>query len=183
VGERRTKDTKRLSQPDSDVYDEHAAQAVERWPEIDFDVETIVNRIAKVDRYVERASVDTLKELGLAQGELKVLLCVNRMGRISPSEVAQHLLVSTGTMTNRLDKLEEADLVKRLPDPADRRGALVELTPGGHETLDRYVAVQGKRERELMSAMSKDERVQLAALLRRLLASVEERAGFSIHHH
>lgn len=164
-----------------DEFDEHAARAVERWPEIDFDVETIVNRISHVDRYVERAAVDTLKELGLAKGELKVLLCVNRSGRRSPGEIAQHLLVSTGTMTNRLDKLEASGLVKRLPDPEDRRGVLVELTPGGRETLDRYIAVQAKRERELMSAMSKEERVQLAALLRRLLASVEERTGSSIH--
>jgi DNA-binding MarR family transcriptional regulator len=172
-----------MYQPERDEYDDHAAHAVEHWPEIDFDVETIVNRIAKVDRYVERACVDTLKELGVAKGELKVLLCVNRLGQVSPGEVAKHLLVSTGTMTNRLDKLQEAGLVKRLPDPEDRRGALIELTADGHSVLDRYVAVQAKRERELMSAMSKDDRVQLAGLLRRALASVEERAGFSIRHH
>ncbi|MGB9111110.1 MAG: MarR family transcriptional regulator [Acidimicrobiales bacterium] len=169
-----------LTDQDADEYDKHAAHAVSIWPEIDFNVETIVNRISKVDRYVERAAVDTLKELGLAKGELKVLLSVNRKGRRSPGEIGQHLLVSTGTMTNRLDKLEEAGLVKRLRDPQDRRGVLVELTPDGRETLDRYIAVQAKRERELMSAMSKEERVALATLLRRLLASVEERAGFSI---
>lgn len=169
--------------PEADEFDEHAAHAVERWPEIDFDVETIVNRISKVDRYVERAAVNTLKELGLAQGELKVLLCVNRKGQRSAGEIAEHLLVSTGTMTNRLDKLEAAGLVRRLPDPEDRRGVLVELTPDGSATLDRYIAVQAKRERELMSAMSHEERVRLAALLRKLLSSVEERAGFSIHGH
>jgi DNA-binding MarR family transcriptional regulator len=165
-----------------DEYDEHAAHAVSTWPEIDLVVETIVNRISKVDRYVERAAVDTLKELDLAKGELKVLLCVNRSGRRSPGEIAQHLLVSTGTMTNRLDKLEKSGLVKRLPDPEDRRGVLVELTADGRATLDRYVAVQAKRERDLASAMSEEDRLELARLLRRLLASVEERAGFSIHH-
>jgi DNA-binding MarR family transcriptional regulator len=170
-----------VREPGTDEFDGHAAHAVELWPEIDFYVETIVNRISKVDRYVERAAVDTLKELGLAMGELKVLLCVNRSGRRGPGEIAQHLLVSTGTMTNRLDKLEVAGLVKRLPDPEDRRGVLIELTPDGRATLDRYIDVQARRERELMSAMSQEERVELAALLRKLLASVEARAGFSIH--
>ena len=84
-------------------------------------------------------------------------------------------------MTNRLDKLEAAGLVKRHPDPKDRRGVLVELTAEGRGALDRYVAVQAKRERELMSTMSEKERGQLTALLRKLLASVEEKSGFSIH--
>jgi DNA-binding MarR family transcriptional regulator len=170
-----------MDSPDCDDLDKHAARAVEQWPEIDFDVETIVNRISKVDRYVERAAVDTLEELGLAQGEVKVLLCLGWGEKRSPGEIAQHLLVSTGTMTNRLDKLEAAGLVKRHPDPKDRRGVLVELTADGRGTLDRYIEVQAKRERELMSAMSEQERRRLTALLRKLLASIEEKTGFSIH--
>jgi DNA-binding MarR family transcriptional regulator len=181
MDERLRHDNPSRYQPETDECDEHAIWAVQQWPEIDLDVETIVNRISKVDRYVERAGVDTLEELGLAKGEVKVLLRLSWGGKRSAGDIAQHLLVSTGTMTNRLDKLEAAGLVRRQPDPEDRRGVLVELTAEGRKTLDRYVEVQAKRERELMSAMSSEERRDLAILLRKLLASVEKRSGTSIH--
>jgi DNA-binding MarR family transcriptional regulator len=164
---------------DVDECDEHAEYAAQKWPEINAIVEAIVNRVAKIDRYVDRAAVDTLDMLGLAQGEIKVLLHLNRRPQ-APSELARHLLVSTGTMTNRLDKLEQAGLVVRRPDLKDRRGVIVELSADGRATLDRYIEVQAKRERELFSAMSEDERSELGRLLRKALASVEDRAGFSI---
>lgn len=164
---------------DGDELDEHAEYAAKQWPEINAVVEAIVNRVAKIDRYVDRAAVDTLETLGLNQGEIKVLLHLNRQAQ-APSELARHLLVSTGTMTNRLDKLEKAGLLVRRPDPTDRRGVIVELSADGRATLDRYIDVQAKRERELLGAMSEDERLELGRLLRKALASVKDRAGFSI---
>jgi DNA-binding MarR family transcriptional regulator len=159
-----------------DDCDEHIAWALREWTQIEPDVEAIVTRIGKANRYIERAAVDTLESLDLAQGELKVLLRLSR-GRRSHGEIARDLLVSTGTMTNRLDKLEAAGFVSRHADPADRRGVIVELTASGRQVLDRYIGVQAAREQRLLSAMSAEDKRQLNRLLRKLLASVEAGSG------
>jgi len=151
----------------------HARWAAEQWSEIDRDVEAIVSRVEMAQRHLERAAVDTREQLGLAHGELKILLRLARRIR-SQAELAKRLLVSTGTMTNQLDKLETAGLVRRLPDPADRRGNLVEMTPRGREILDTYVDIQAKRERHLLDGLTPAEKRQLNDLLRKLLASFGE---------
>ena len=160
-------------QAKSDDYDEHARWAAVAWPEIDQDVEAIVSRVEMAQRYLERAAVDSRDQVGLAHGELKILLRLTR-GTRSQGDIAKTLLVSTGTMTNQLDKLEQAGLVVRHPDPADRRGKLVEMTPKGRKTLDNYVNVQARRERQLLSRLKTDEKQQLNGLLRKLLASLAE---------
>lgn len=175
--------TRRAGQPDAaapppeateacDACDAHVEWAVKEWPDIDPDVEAIVTRVSAVDRYFDRSAVDSLEAVGLAHGELKVLLRLRRERR-AHGDIARELLVSTGTMTNRLDKLEDAGLVRRLPDPADRRGVLVELTEAGRETLDRYVHAQAKRERQMVDGLSDTEKRELGGLLRKLLTSLE----------
>lgn len=139
-------------------------------------VESIVSRIDMVQRHIERASVDTRDQVGLAQGELKVLFRLTRGAR-SQGDIAKSLLVSTGTMTNQLDKLEGIGLVVRPQDPNDRRGKLVEMTEKGQEVLDSYVNVQAKRECQLIGGLSEKEKGELNLLLRKLLASLREQAG------
>src|ERR1700692_4059771 len=99
-----------------DGYDEHAQWAAARWPEVEEVVESIVSRVDMVQRHIERASVDTRDQLGISQGELKILLRLTRGAR-SQGDIAKNLLVSTGTMTNQLDKLQAAGFVVRSPDP------------------------------------------------------------------
>jgi DNA-binding MarR family transcriptional regulator len=159
--------------PDDD-FDDHVEWAVKAWPVIDPDVEAIVCRVEKAQRYLERAAVDTLDDLDLPQGELKILLRLAR-GTRSQGEIAKSLLVSTGTMTNQLDKLEAAGRIVRLPDPGDRRGKLVELTAKGRATLDTYINVQAEYERQLLGQLSPGDKKQLNHLLRKLLASLGEK--------
>jgi DNA-binding MarR family transcriptional regulator len=159
-----------------DDFDEHVRWATTAWPEIDPDVEGIVTRIDKAQRYLERAATDTLERVQLTHGELKVLLRLTR-GTRGQGEVARNLLVSTGTMTNQLDKLEKAGLVRRHPDPDDRRGKIVEMTTKGHETLNHYISVQAKRERQLLSHLTPAEKQQLNDLLRKCLASLDDQSG------
>jgi DNA-binding MarR family transcriptional regulator len=159
-----------------DDHDAHSRWAVEEWPEIEEVVEAIVGRIDTVQRHIERASVDTRNQLALAHGELKVLLRLAR-GVRSQGALAKNLLVSTGTMTNQLDKLEEAGLVVRHPDPDDRRGKLVEMTAKGRGVLDKYINVQAMRERQLVGGLSEREKVELNFLLRKLLASLRQQAS------
>jgi len=86
------------------------------------------------------------------------------------------LLLSSGAMTNRLDRLEEMGLVRRLPDPTDRRGRLVELTAKGRRLVDKAVVDHIADEEKLMAPLSRSERGRLAALLRKLLLSEPFRA-------
>jgi len=160
----------------NDDYDEHARWAADRWPEVEEVVESIVSRIDMVQRRIERASIDTRDQLGISQGELKILLRLARGAR-SQGDIAKTLLVSTGTMTNQLDKLQSAGFVVRSPDPTDRRGKLVEMTPLGRDTLDNYVNVQAKREGQLVSGLSPREKNELNILLRKLLASLRDEAN------
>ena len=159
-----------------DDYAEHSRWAAATWPEIEEVVESIVSRIDMAQRHFERAAVDTRDQVGLAHGELKVLLRLSR-GPKGQGDIAKALLVSTGTMTNQLDKLERAGLVVRHPDPTDRRGKLVEMTKRGREVLDNYVNVQAKRERELVGGLTSQEKQDLNLLLRRLMASLGQPPG------
>jgi DNA-binding MarR family transcriptional regulator len=159
-----------------DDYDEHSRWAIAEWSEIEAVVESIVSRIDMSQRHLERAAVDTRGQVGLAHGELKILLRLARGAR-SQGRLAKVLLVSTGTMTNQLDKLEGAGLIVRTPDPADRRGKIVEMTAKGRSVLDTYVNVQAKRERQLLSGLDEAEKEQLNGLLRKLMASFREQAG------
>ena len=86
-------------------------------------------------------------------------------------------MVSTGAMTNRLDKMERTGLVARKPDPSDRRGVLLELTDFGSQRLDDYIELAGRRESELLSALDDDEKRQLNQLLRKLLAALQAELG------
>ncbi len=172
-GRRRQRADVELAACEDDDFDEHARWAAAAWHEIDEQVEQIVSRIESAERYLERAAVDTRDRVGLAHGELKILFRLTR-GPRSHGELAKSLLVSTGTLTNQLDKLEAAGMVVRLPDPSDRRGKLVEMTDKGRQTLAEYVNVQAKRERQMLSRLSPENKQMLNDLLRLLLASLHD---------
>ena len=90
---------------------------------------------------------------------------------MNPTRLFNSVILSSGAMTNRLDRLEERDLVERLPDPSDRRGRLVALTDKGRELVDAAVVDHLANEEHLLAGLDPEERLQLAALLRKLLLS------------
>jgi DNA-binding MarR family transcriptional regulator len=94
--------------------------------------------------------------------------------RMSAGALSRALMLSSGAMTNRLDRLEKAGFVRRVPDPKDRRGVLVELTPAGEKQIDAAVVEQAAKEIDLMSALSAQERSALNTLLRKVLGSLEQ---------
>jgi DNA-binding MarR family transcriptional regulator len=147
-------------------------------PELDLEVEGIVDRIAGIARRLNRTMDETLAEFGLDHAEHKALSVLAQAGpphRSTPGRLARRMDLSSGAMTNRLDRLEEAGLVRRLPDPDDRRGVLVELTDHGHETYRGAVGVQAKKEALMAAALSAPEKTQLNALLRQLMLEFERR--------
>jgi DNA-binding MarR family transcriptional regulator len=119
---------------------------------------------------------DTLAGFELNYGEWRVLTNLRWVGapyRRTPGQLAKSAELSSGAMTNRLDRLEEAGLVRRLPDPDDRRSVIVELTEKGNDVWLRAVGAQGEKERLVASALDDREKKQLNALLRRLMLVFE----------
>lgn len=148
------------------------------FPELDLDVEGIVDRIGGLERRLKRMMDSTLEEFGLDTGEHRVLSRLAQAGpphRSTPGRLAKGMELSSGAMTNRLDRMEDAGLIRRLPDPDDRRSVLVELTDHGRETYRSAVGVQAKKEALMAAALTDREKVQLNALLRKLMREFERR--------
>jgi len=159
-----------------DSVDRFLAEWAEDVPELDLDVEGIVDRIAALTKYLKRSADETFADFGLNHGEWKVLLALRRSGppyRRSPGWLAEHLSISSGGMTNRLDRLEQADLIRRLPDPKDRRALQVELTDDGHRVWQESTGAQATKEATITATLDDAEKEQLTALLRRLMLSFE----------
>ncbi len=163
-----------LCDPLETEFDDHLRSIVETWPQIDPTVESIVTRIGKADRHLVESTRRSLAKVGLSKEEFKVLMTLHD-GPRSHGALCRELVVSTGAMTNRLDKLEHAGLVARSRDPHDRRGVLLEITPEGKATLDRYVDSGASREKTLLEDLTGAEKAQLNQLLHKLLASIEAR--------
>jgi DNA-binding MarR family transcriptional regulator len=161
---------------DPDRLDALAAQWRSVRPDLDADVMAEVARVLHVARRFGERLASTAVEHGLHIGEGDVLFTLFRAGpphRLSPTELAQSTLVATGTMTNRLDKLEARGLVRRVPNPQDRRGLSIELTEAGRELVDGLVGEHVEREQEMLSALTRTERQQLTRIMRKLLDHLE----------
>ena len=147
-------------------------------PELDLGVEGAVERIMGLSRRLNKMMEETLAERDLTWGEFKLLGMLIHKGppyRASPGKLAEFLELSSGAMTNRLDRLEQAGLVQRLPDPDDRRSVVVELTDHGRKTYRRAVGAQAKKEALVTAALNEREKVQLNALLRLMMLEFERR--------
>jgi len=155
----------------ADGVDAHVRLAKATWPQIDPDVEGIVVRIARAADLLDGVTRANLHEVELTKEEFKVICALHPGGR-SHGSLCEELAVSTGTMTNRLDKLERAGLIERSPDPADRRGVVLSLTAAGHAKLDDYIELGAARERTLLSRLSPSDKGQLNQLLAKLLKSL-----------
>ncbi|HET6380195.1 MAG TPA: MarR family transcriptional regulator [candidate division Zixibacteria bacterium] len=171
--------------PARDVVD----RMLEIWgrelPDLDLQTEGVVERIQKLNKYLDRALNDTLAGIGLDRGEWWLLGALRRSGppyRRSPGHLAQEMGLSSGAMTNRLDRLEERGLVRRLPDPNDRRSLQVELTDAGWQMWQDSVSVQAQKEQLIASALSPEEKEQLNDLLRRLMLAFQAQGYPSATH-
>lgn len=162
-----------------DHVDQWLAEIAAELPrDLDLTVEGIVDRILGIARRLQKLLDETLAGHGLSHGEWKVLSSLRWAGapyRRSAGELARIAELSSGAMTNRLDRLEQAGFVRRLPDPGDRRGVLVELTTGGRRHWEKAIGTQAEKEALLASALSKAELEHLNDLLRRVMLEFEAR--------
>jgi DNA-binding MarR family transcriptional regulator len=144
-------------------------------PDLDIDVEGIVERIQGLEKRFRLALEDTLESHGLSYGEWRVLCRLRRAhdNTSTPGELSANLELSSGAMTNRLDRLEKDGFVRRQPDPSDRRGVRVELTEDGNQAWIESTNTQAMKEALVASALTKDEQHQLNTLLRKLMLEFE----------
>ena len=155
-----------------------AAWARER-PDLDVQPLEILSRVTRLARHLDRARRTAFETHDLEVWEFDVLAALRRAGRpyvLSPGQLLAQTMVTSGTMTNRVDRLELRGLVQRLPDPADRRGVHVRLTPRGKERVDAALADLLARERELLSSLTARQQQSLSGLLRQLVAPFEAEA-------
>jgi DNA-binding MarR family transcriptional regulator len=148
------------------------------YPDLDLEVEGIVDRIGGINRRIHRTLDETLADFGLDMGDYKVLNTLSQIGepfRSTPGRLAKRMELSSGAMTNRLDGMEKADLIRRLPDPDDRRSVVVELTDHGHEVIQKAIGVQAQKESLFAAALDPKEKEQLNGLLRKLMREFERR--------
>jgi DNA-binding MarR family transcriptional regulator len=163
-----------------DRIDELVAQWRRERPDLDPEPMALVGRLLVIAALAGGRIDAAAAEHGLDRGTGDVLFTLRRSGepyRLSPSDLVRALLVTSGTMTNRLDNLERRGLVERLPNPADRRGRDVQLTPAGLELADILVTEHVANEEEMLAPLSAAERDRLAALTRKLLAHLSAEAG------
>jgi DNA-binding MarR family transcriptional regulator len=164
-----------VEEPLDEVDDLVAAWRLER-PDLDVEPLQVVSRVSRLARHTDRARRAAFASHGLEIGEFDVLAALRRQGppyRLSPSALLRTTLVTSGTMTNRIDRLEQAGLVRRAPDPQDKRGVLVTLTPAGAERVDAALTDLLVAERALLSALPASEHRLLAGLLRTLLVPLD----------
>jgi DNA-binding MarR family transcriptional regulator len=157
-----------------DEVDRLVAQWNRERPDLDVSASHTLTRITRLALLQAASFAPVFARYGLTWGEHLVLAALRRAGppfRMSPTTLFSSLLLSSGAMTNRLDGLEGMGLVRRLPDPGDRRGRLVELTAKGRRLVDKAVVDHIADEEKLIAPLSRTERARLAELLRKLLLS------------
>ena len=155
-----------------EVDDLVAAWRAQR-PDLDVEPLQVLSRVSRLARHLDLARRASFASHGLEAWEFDVLSALRRQGppyQMTPGALIRATLVTSGTMTNRIDRLAEAGLVRRNPDPRDRRGVLVTLTDQGRAKADDALADLLRRERELLASLGADDRHTLAGLLRTLLA-------------
>lgn len=137
----------------------------------------VLSRVGRLSRHLERARRDAFSSSDLEPWEFDVLSALRRAGepyQLSPKSLLQQTLVSSGTMTNRIDRLVARSLVERRTDPHDGRGILVVMTELGKQRVDAAISTLLDSERTLLRSLTAAERERLAGLLRKLVLDFDE---------
>jgi DNA-binding MarR family transcriptional regulator len=162
-----------VAQPARDEVD----ALVDAWhrerPDLDVSPMEVLSRITRLARHLDRRRAAAFHSHGLEPWEFDVLAALRRSGapyQLTPGQLLRETLVTSGTMTNRVDRLAGRGLVRRNDRPGDRRGVLVRLTDQGRDTVDAALADLLKAEQAILDDLPDPERDQLVGSLRQLLA-------------
>jgi DNA-binding MarR family transcriptional regulator len=159
--------------------------AAEQWgrerPDLDTGPMVLLGRLGEAALLIARDRTNPLfAEFGLQPGEFDVLATLRRSGTpfaLTPTALYEAAMISSGSMTNRIDRLESAGLVERRANPADKRGTLVALTTEGLALIDRAVEAHVANLQSIVSGLDEQERNQLAGLLSKLIRPQQNAGG------
>ena len=157
--------------PPNDEVDRIVDAWLRERPDLDFAPLQVFSRVARLSKHLDRARRTAFSRSELDSWEFDVLSALRRAGapyELSPKLLLQQTLVSSGTMTNRIDRLVERGLVTRRTDPNDGRGIFVGMTPGGLTRVDAAITRLVDAEAALLASLPVADQERLAALLRRL---------------
>ncbi|SOD86553.1 MarR family winged helix-turn-helix transcriptional regulator [Streptomyces sp. Ag109_G2-15] len=164
------------SQPPRDPVDAIIDQWAAVRPDLDTKAMEVFGRIYRLSRAMGDRMEKAYAPYGISRGEFDVLATLRRSGEpytLSPRQLSATLMLTTGGMTGRLDKLERAGLLRRSPDPHDRRGLQVTLTEKGLDVIDRAVGAGLDVQTAALTSLDTEQADQLASLLRELLAGTQ----------
>lgn len=156
----------------ADEVDELVAAWSRERADLDLAPVEVFSRITRLARLLDLARRDAFTAHAIEPWEFDVLAALRRAGapyQLSPGQLLRETMVTSGTMTNRIDRLSERGLVERAADPHDRRGVLVSLTSSGKRAVDGAFETLLASERDLLAELSGSERRNLAELLKRLM--------------
>ncbi|MDC9786968.1 MarR family winged helix-turn-helix transcriptional regulator [Proteus mirabilis] len=180
------KEIKKMS--DKDFVDTLIQEWLETVPTLDLSGLPIIARIVRMSHYISQFIDANLARYNLNVGEFEVLaaLARNPDRQLSPKELQKKILISSGGLSNRINRLEEKKFIVRIPDPADRRGVIVKITPEGRkltlEAVETHVAI----EKSLVQGLDTENKDQLAMLLKKLIQSqkseLNEKMGLNKKH-
>jgi DNA-binding MarR family transcriptional regulator len=145
-------------------------------PSIDTGPLEVTGRLSRIGPLLGRRQEAVFSRFGVNRGEVGALSALRVAGpphRLSPTRLGRGLMLSSAGVTSRIDRLERRGLVRRLPDPDDRRGVIVELTDEGAKLVDEAVIAVAESDRQLLARLEPDEMTQLQGLLKKLLAGLE----------
>ncbi len=157
----------------TDPFDEIHAQWQAQRPDLDTAGLEIIGRILLLSKMLRSKARKELGRLGVDLWAFEVLAALRRQGhpyRMNPSEISRSVVLSSGAMTNRLDRLEMSGLVERRPDPEDRRAILIELTPAGLDIVNKGIKVRVEEANRVVGVLDNAERDALVNGLRKLLS-------------
>ncbi|MBD2526897.1 MarR family winged helix-turn-helix transcriptional regulator [Nostoc sp. FACHB-133] len=156
---------------------------LEEWqqelPQLDTSAVSIIGRVLRIARLLEKHRESILVEYGLNVWSFDVLATLRRQGqpfRLKPTELYSLLMLSSGAMTNRIDRLEQDGIVTRVRDAEDRRSVMVQLTPKGIQLADTVMPILFEKEKHLLSQFTADELQLSIPMLRKLLMLLEQDA-------
>lgn len=159
-----------------DAVDRIVAQWAAERPELDTGAMAVIGRIHRVADLLDHALRPPFAAVGLGNGDFDVLATLRRSGapyRLTPGELTATMMVTSGAVTKRVDRLEAAGLVTRSVAEHDARGRLIELTPAGVALVDRLVEQHWANEERLLAPLDVDERAALVSALRKLLLALD----------
>ncbi|AUW05125.1 MarR family winged helix-turn-helix transcriptional regulator [Vibrio campbellii] len=159
-----------------DAIDRVVSQWAKEKPELDTEPMAIMGRLMRIAKHMENHVAELHKSYDLKMGEFDVLATLRRSGkpyRLTPSELISSMMLTSGAMTNRLDKLEKKGLIAREHSKEDRRSVTVELTAKGFELIDSLIEQHLQAQHELMGSLSSTEKGQVNQALKLLLPQYE----------